>query len=155
MIKNPDQTSSLFWLVVGIGIIIGSLKYGFGTLVSPGAGFITFFAGAILCFLSLILLVSSIRNRKLQGGLGELWKGLEVGKAIYVLSLLAVYALVLQTLGFLVCTFLLLSLLFRVKAEYSFRRVILLSFLISTGAYLLFDFWLRVPLPKGILERIL
>jgi putative tricarboxylic transport membrane protein len=152
--KNPDQTSSLFWLVVGMGITITSLKYGFGAFLSPGPGFITFFAGTILSFLSLILLVSSIRNRKLQTGLGDLWKGLEVGKAIYVLSLLAVYALVLQTLGFLVSTFLLLSLLFRVKAKYSFRRVIILSFLISTGAYLLFDFWLRVPLPKGVLERI-
>jgi hypothetical protein len=153
--KNPDQTSSLFWLVVGIGITTGSLKYGFGTFVSPGAGFITFFAGAILCFLSLILLVSSLRNRERQAGLGDLWKGLEVGKAFYVLSLLAIYALVLQTLGFPVSTFLLLALLFRVKADYSLRKVTLLSFLISTGAYLLFDFWLRVQLPKGILERIL
>jgi putative tricarboxylic transport membrane protein len=153
--KNPDQTSSLFWLVVGIGITIGSLKYGFGTFVSPGAGFITFFAGAILCFLSLILLIASVRNRELQAGFGDLWKGLEVGKVLYVLSLLAVYALVLQTLGFLVSTFLLLALLFRVKADYSLGKVILLSFLISSGAYLIFDFWLRVQLPKGILERIL
>jgi hypothetical protein len=153
--KNPDRTSSLFWLVVGMGITIASLKYGFGTFVSPGAGFITFFAGAILCFLSLILLISSFRAKQLQDGFGDLWKGLEVGKAFYVLSLLAVYALVLQTLGFPVSTFILLALLFRVKADYSPGKVILLSFLISTGAYLIFDFWLRVQLPKGILERIL
>jgi putative tricarboxylic transport membrane protein len=153
--KNPDQTSSLFWLVVGMGITIGSLKYGFGTFVSPGAGFITFFAGAILGFLSLILLISSFSTKQLQGGFEDLWKGLEVGKAFYVLGLLAVYALVLQPLGFLVSTFLLLALLFRVKADYSLRKVVLLAFLISSGAYLLFDFWLRVQLPKGILEGIL
>jgi hypothetical protein len=153
--KNPDQTSSLFWLVVGTGIALGSLQYGFGTFVSPGAGFITFFAGVLLSFLSLILLVTSLRKRKEAGTLGDLWKGRETGKALYVLSLLAVYALVLQTIGFPVCTFILLILLFRVKAGYSLKRIISLSFLISSGAYLLFHVWLKVQLPKGILEGLI
>jgi putative tricarboxylic transport membrane protein len=152
--RNPDQTSGLFWLLAGTGVALTSLQYGFGTFVSPGAGFITFFAGTLLCLLSLILLISTWRKQKAQSRLGDLWKGLEVWKAIYVLGLLVLYALVLQTLGFLVSTFLLLTLLFRVKAQYALTRVVLLSFLISVWAYLLFDVWLKVQLPKGILERI-
>ena len=153
--RNLDLTSGLFWLVVGSGIALASLRYGFGTFVSPGAGFITFLAGVLLCFLSLILFLTSIRKKNSLSRLGDLWKGVEVGKAVYVLALLVGYALVLQTIGFLVSTFLLLMLLFRVKAKYSLIRVILLSFLISFGAYLLFDAWLKVQLPKGILEGIL
>ncbi len=45
--KNTDQSSSLFWLAVAIGIVFLSLKYGVGTFHEPGPGFITFFAGLI------------------------------------------------------------------------------------------------------------
>lgn len=153
--KHPDRTSSLFWLVVGMGVTFGSLKVGFGTFLSPGAGFITFFAGSMLCFLSLFLLIVSLRNRDSDNGFEIRWKGLEGGKVIFVMALLGGYALLLQWLGFLITTFLLLLFLFRVKGTYSLRKVIGMSLLISIGTYLVFQVWLRVQLPKGILERVL
>jgi len=153
--RNPDQTSSLFWLLIGIGITLGSLKYGFGSLHEPGAGFITFFAGAILSLLSIALFLSSLRSGEPRKGLRILWEDLEVGKVFYVLGFLVIYTLVLNHLGFLVSTFLLLSFLFRVKATYRLPKVIIMSFLITAASYLLFEVWLKVPLPKGILGRII
>jgi len=153
--RNPDHPSSLFWLVVGIGIVFGSLKYGFGSLQAPGAGFITFFAGAILILLSAGLLVSSIRSQEPESGLRLLWKGLEARKVLYVLILLVIYALLLKHVGFLISTFVLLIFLFRVKANYHLLNVILMSFLVTAGSYLLFQVWLKVQLPKGILGGII
>lgn len=153
--RNPDQPSSLFWLVAGIGIVFGSLKYGFGSLQAPGAGFITFFAGAILALLSACLLVSSLRSQESGTGLGILWKGLEARKVLYVLTLLVIYTLLLKHLGFLISTFSLLILLFLVKAHYQLLKVILISFLVTAGSYLLFQVWLKVQLPKGILAGII
>jgi len=153
--RNPDHPSSLFWLVAGIGIVFGSLKYGFGSLQAPGAGFITFFAGAILILLSAGLLVSSIRSQEPESGLRLLWKGLEARKVLYVLILLVIYALLLKHVGFLISTFVLLIFLFRVKANYHLLNVILMSFLVTAGSYLLFQVWLKVQLPKGILGGII
>ena len=153
--RNPDQPSSLFWLVVGIGIVFASLTYGFGSLQAPGAGFITFFAGAILILLSAGLLVSSIRSQEPESGLRLLWKGLEARKVLYVLILLVIYALLLKHVGFLISTFVLLIFLFRVKANYHLLNVILMSFLVTAGSYLLFQVWLKVQLPKGILGGII
>ena len=153
--RNTDQWSSLFWLLAGIGITLGSLKYGFGNLQAPGAGFITFFAGAVLSLLSVGLFFSSLRSERLRKGVGILWEGLEVGKVIYVFFLLVAYALVLKPLGFLITTFGLLCLLLRVKAAYPLLKVILISLLVTTGAYLLFQVWLKVQLPRGILEGII
>ena len=152
--RNTDRSSSLFWLVVGIGIAISSLKYGFGTFHEPGPGFITFFAGAILTFLSLALFFSSFRDRVDRGGLRNLWVGLEFGKVLYVILLLVAYTLMLKSIGFLISTFVLLFLLFRVKGSYRLRTILLMSFLVTTGSYLIFEIWLKAQLPKGILERI-
>jgi putative tricarboxylic transport membrane protein len=150
--RSPDQWSSLFWLLTGIAITLGSLKYGFGNLQAPGAGFITFFAGSVLSLLSIGLFFSSLKEERSGKGVGSLWQGLEVGKIVYVFFLLIAYSLLLKPLGFLITTFGLLCLLFRVKARYPLLKIILISFLITAGSYLLFQVWLKVQLPRGILN---
>jgi hypothetical protein len=152
--RNTDQSSSLFWLVIGIGIALCSLKYGVGTFHEPGPGFITFFAGAILIILSFSLFLSSFRDQKTRTSLQSLWAGLEFGKVLYVILLLVAYTLMLKSIGFLISTFVLLFLLFRVKGSYRLRTILLMSFLVTTGSYLIFEIWLKAQLPKGILERI-
>jgi len=148
---NTDQSSSLFWLVVAIGIVLLSMRYGVGTLHEPGPGFITFFAGAILAFLSLLLFFSSIREKEKATGLWELWAGLDVKKVLYVLGLLVAYTVLLRPGGFILCTFILLFLLFRVKGSYRIWTTLLVSFFVTGVSYLVFQVWLQVQLPKGIL----
>jgi len=152
--RNTDQSSSLFWLVIGIGIALCSLKYGVGTFHEPGPGFITFFAGAILIILSLTLFFFSFRDQEDRGSLQSLWAGLETGKVLYVIFLLVAYTFLLKPVGFLISTFLLLFLLFRVKGSYRLKTIFLMSFLVTVGSYIIFEIWLKAQLPKGILERI-
>jgi putative tricarboxylic transport membrane protein len=153
--KNPDQLSSLFWLIVGVGISAGSVKYGVGNFLSPGAGFITFFAGIVLSLLSVLLFIFSLIRREPRQSIRSLWEGLAFGKVIYVIVLLMLYALTLQFLGFLPATLILLFFLFRIKGTYSPLTVVVLSLVISLGAYLVFQVWLQVQLPKGILQGII
>ncbi len=153
--RNTDQSSSLFWLVVAIGIVLLSLKYGVGTLHEPGPGFITFFAGAILIVLSLALFFSNFRDHADRSSLSSLWAGLETGKVLYVILLLVAYIFLLKPVGFLISTFLLLILLFGVKGSYRLKTILLMSLLVTAGSYLVFEIWLGAQLPKGILEGII
>jgi hypothetical protein len=66
-----------------------------------------------------------------------------------------IYILALNQLGFLISTFLLLSFLFRVKATYRLVNVIIMSLLITAASFFLFEVWLKVQLPKGILGGII
>ncbi len=152
--RNTDQSSSLFWLVAAIGIVFLSLKYGVGSFHEPGPGFITFFAGAILILLSLALFFSNFRDRADRSSLRSLWAGLETEKVLYVLLLLVAYVLFLKPVGFLISTFLLLILLFRVKGSYRLKTVLLMSLFVTAGSYLVFEIWLKAQFPKGILEGI-
>jgi putative tricarboxylic transport membrane protein len=149
--RDPDQSSSLFWLVIGIGIVLCSLKYGFGSLHEPGPGFITFFAGAILIILSLSLFFSSFRDQKARTRLQTLWAGLDPGKVLYVIVLLVAYTFLLKPIGFLISTFFLLFLLFRVKGTYRLKSIFLMSLLVTVGSYIIFEIWLKAQLPKGVL----
>ncbi len=148
--RNTDQSSSLFWLVVAIGIVFLSLKYGVGTFHEPGPGFITFFAGLILIVLSLALFLSNFRDQADRNSLSSLWAGLESGKVLYVLLLLVAYVLFLKPVGFLIGTFLLLVLLFRVKGSYRLKTILLMSLLATAGSYLIFEIWLKAQFPKGV-----
>lgn len=132
-------------------IALWSLKYGFGSLSEPGVGFITFFAGAILAVLSLLLFCSSFRKKEKPADLRELWAGLDVKKALYVLLLLVVYTVSLRPVGFPLCTFILLFLLFRVKGSYGIWATLFASLFVTAVSYLVFQVWLQVQLPRGIL----
>lgn len=63
-----DRASSLFWMVVALGICFGSLRLGIGHLHKPGPGFFSFLAGSALCILSVSLF---LRSSKARGSSGE------------------------------------------------------------------------------------
>jgi hypothetical protein len=149
--KNPDRFSSLVFFAVGAMTALWSLKYGFGSPSEPGVGFITFFAGAILALLALLLFFSSPRDNATPAGLRRLWAGLDVKKVLYVLGLLIAYTVLLRPAGYLLSTFALLFLLFRVKGIYGIWTTLGIAFFVTAVSYLVFQVWLQVQLPKGIL----
>ena len=153
--KNPDQYSSIFWILLGGTITISSFSYGVGSFSPPGPGFITFLAGAALTLLSLVLFISSTRSKGSGESLRSLWEGRQTGKAFYILALLAAYMFLVTPLGFLLSTFLLLILLFRVQATYSLRKVFFLSAASTAASIIIFDVWLGVQLPRGLMGYIL
>ncbi len=147
--KNPDQYSGIFWTLLGAAVTGSSFVYGVGSFSAPGPGFITFLAGSMLTLLSLILFVSSGKGS--AQSLRALWEGKQTGKALYILILLMGYMLLLAPAGFLLSTFILLVLLFRVQAGYSLWKVTLLSAGSTVASIIVFDFCLGVQLPRGFL----
>ncbi len=111
----------------------------------------TFFAGVILAVLSVILFLSSLRRPTPSQTFSLLWEGRDIKKVTYVLFLLIAYILLLRPLGFPVTTFVLLFLLFRVKGSLALSSILIVSLLVTAGAYLVFQVWLQVQLPRGIL----
>ncbi len=153
--KNPDQYSGIFWVLLGGVITISSFYYGVGSFSTPGPGFITFLAGAILTLLSLVLFISSTKSKRSGQSLRSLWEGRQTGKAFYILGLLVAYMFLMTPLGFLLSTFLLLIFLFRVQATYSVMKVIFLSAGSTIVSMIIFDLWLGVQLPRGFMGYIL
>ncbi len=147
---NNDQVSSAIWFFVGMLIMVFSVPYGLGELRSPSTGFMPFLTGAAICILSFIGLLLGTRAKKQ----GERWKnfmkGIKWGKPLVALTALFAYAFLLNYLGFILSTALLVGFLLRAIHPQKWVVVVSGALLISLIAYVVFQLWLETQLPAGI-----
>ncbi len=142
---SRDLASGLFWLAIAVFVSLESFTHlKFGTLRQPGPGFFPFWGGLLLGTFSLIVLVRSLESRE-QLGFGAIrWPVL-----LLVLGAILVYLLSLETLGFVIVTFLFLLLLFRF-GKTAWIKSTAGSVIATSLAYALFRLWLKVQLPHGL-----
>jgi len=145
-----DQESGLVWLAFGLYICIETArKLPIGTWSNPGPGFWPLGAGLFLAGLSIPVFLKSLLSKTSEEKAP--WYPLHTWKRIVaVLLALLIYAATMDSLGFLLGTFLLLIFLFRVAEPQRWTVALGASALISLAAYGLFEKWLRTQLPTGI-----
>jgi putative tricarboxylic transport membrane protein len=145
---TADSWSALFWLALGLLVCYGASRLGLGSVTDPGSGFIFFWSGSVLALLSLMLFTDSLRKitAEPQGIEETNWT-----KISLVLAVLILYALFLERLGFILTTFVLLSFLLGVNEEKNWPRAVGVASAAALGSFAIFELWLKVRLPKGIL----
>jgi putative tricarboxylic transport membrane protein len=149
-LKRQHLISDTVWLVLGLAVCIEAWRLNVGDFTRPGPGFLPFWAGALLALLSLISLIQTISEKAEEGP--YVWAGVNIVKLGLVMLALLLYVVLLNTLGFLLCTFLLLLFLFRVVEPYRWYVVLLASALSLASVYVLFVRLLDVRLPAGVLN---
>ena len=149
--KKYDQISSFVWLAFAIYICIESIRLPLGSFRDPGPGFLPLLVGLILAALSVVCFIQA-RAAESTDQKGSWYSQERRKNLIWILLALFAYALVLDILGFLISTFLLLSFLFRFGMEpQKWFWAIGGSVIASLSCYVVFELWLRTQLPKGIL----
>ncbi|HVP77004.1 MAG TPA: tripartite tricarboxylate transporter TctB family protein [Thermodesulfobacteriota bacterium] len=148
--KNNDQRSSLFWLVIGLAIALYSAKYGLGKLSSPGPGFMPFLSGLVLAGLALVVFLQQL-SRGSKEKLRDLWDQKNWSTIMMVMGALVLYTIFFRFFGFLLDTFLLTALLLRVMEPLSWKKVVAGAMGAAIGSYAIFQLWLKAQLPKGFL----
>lgn len=150
MLREKNFIGALVFFFVGIFAVFEGWRINPGTLSSPGSGFFVFYLGIILSFLSILLFYKGVRSRFAETRnpieIAGRWKRLLFGLALFVS-----YAFALKSVGFIICSFVLLILLFRVVEGRSWRSTLLISIICTVVSYLVFAKYLGVPLPKGII----
>jgi putative tricarboxylic transport membrane protein len=146
---NSAQISNILFALFGLFTSWGSVNVGLGTLTHPGPGFFPFWAGILLAFISLFQLMKSLPMRK-NGEKGNIWINIEWINLIVFALTLFIYIFVIDLLGFLISSFLLLVILFKMPKGQKWHRAIFSSFLTVFFSYLIFGYWLDVYFPSGI-----
>jgi len=142
------------WLLIGVIISAWSFRTGLGSFQEPGVGFVAFAAG--LFVMAIGALVTIFRRPKAQkvGTVSARTRSrfLESApfKLTYTLALLVFYALLLDFLGYIITTFVVLFGLFFDPVDRRWPGPLLASFLSVAVTYLVFEVWLKSQLPRGI-----
>ncbi|MBI1912699.1 MAG: tripartite tricarboxylate transporter TctB family protein [Deltaproteobacteria bacterium] len=123
----------------------------FGTIRSPGPGFVPSALGTILFLFALIFVLKSVFKRSLVHDTGNPWEGMDWKRIPFTLAILLGYALFLDHLGYLVCTSILLGILFWGEGVWKKWVAIVGSPIIAIASYVLFKRLLGVQLPWGFL----
>jgi putative tricarboxylic transport membrane protein len=141
--------ASLFFLLVGIAVMVGALKLNLGSPTSPQPGLFPFLGGGFVVVMSSILMAKGWLGR---GENISYFEGIS-GPAIFV-SGMAVYVGILNPLGFVIATIFLGAVILWVLNTTSWKVIAVASIGMSAGTYLLFTELLGVSLPAGVLEGI-
>lgn len=148
---NAERASSLFWLAVGLISLYGSFLLGLGTLHEPGSGFLPFLAGCFICFMAIIVFLQSFIRGRAQGKIAALWEGVNWHRPLIISFAILGFILVLENLGFILTSFLLMFVLFKWVEKISWTKAIFIPGLVLGLTYLVFDVFLKATLPKGFL----
>jgi hypothetical protein len=150
--KKTYLIHDIVWMGFAFLVCLGGLKLGFGSFHQPHAGFMPFLSGLTLGLLALADLISGAVNHwRHEKADKEIWANIHWGKLILTLALLFAYAILFNTLGFILATIPLLLFLYRSMEPRPWWTVIIAS-LITTGLfYLGFKVGLDSQLPRGFL----
>lgn len=138
-----ELRSGLFFFGLSLFVLWESLRLELGTLKEPGSGFLSFCAGMILTALSLVLIYRGWGHRESRNHFPH--------RVILALVSLFVYSLVLDILGFILATFFLVGILFRLGEPRPWWALLGMSALVTFLAYLVFGILLHVYFPRSFL----
>ena len=140
-----DVVVAALALALGAAAIFESAKLPLGTVRNPGQGFFPWWTSAVIVLLALVLLTQGLASRPsaAQEKTGR------VANVVSLLVALAAYTFLLDPLGYLLCTFLLVLFMLRVMDPQRWAVALGMAAITAIGSYIIFAMWLGVPLPRG------
>ena len=126
----------------------GSIRLRLNNVHNPGPGFMPFFLGLSLAFLSILSFFFPDRRKKNPAFWNDWLRG---QSTFYMLAGMIAYLLLFRVLGFYIATFLLMVYLIKISGEKGYRRPFFVSLLTMVVTYLLFYKLLFIPFPQGFL----
>jgi putative tricarboxylic transport membrane protein len=150
-VKRSDLATGTFWLIFCLGAAVESYRLGLGHFRAPGPGFVPFVIALCFAALAALLLIQTLGAKAPKDQAAADTEKRNRFKVFSVIAVLLVYVFFLETLGFIVCTFLLIAYLLKIAGEMGWLSIATAAALATVVTYALFHGWLRVQLPAGVL----
>lgn len=149
---NAERVASLVWFTFGAASVYGALDLGVGTMAEPGSGFMAFSGGSFVALMALLIFIKSWRgDPSSKARVASLWRGVNWWRSVAIVLLTLAFILSFETLGFFVCSFLLLVIIMRWLEGMSWKIALITPVVAVLATYTLFQTVLNISLPRGIL----
>ena len=162
MTPRKDIASSLVLILFSLTFLIYTTRYPLDNWESPGPAVFPLILGGVLLLLAAWQLIRAFLAPKAPDRIGDKESKVKAvktflhdnqgeAKVLILTSLLVLYILMMQWIGFFVSTFLLVILSSRLMEAKDRVRPIVLSVGVCLFCYFLFVVWIKLSFPKGIL----
>jgi putative tricarboxylic transport membrane protein len=162
---NPRKeiASSLVLILFSAIFLIYTTRYPLDTWESPGPAVFPLILGAVLLILAAWQLIRALLSPKTSGqagaAMGRRIDALKTflrdnqgeAKVLSLAAMLILYILMMQWIGFFVSTFLLVIFSSRLMEARDWGKPIALAAGVGIFCYLLFEVWIKLSFPRGIL----
>jgi len=132
---------------IALGYMVAAWRLPWGHLDSPGAAVFPLLVGTLWLGVSLALLVEHWGGK--DSSPSEFPRGRDLARMLGVPLITAVYIVLLEPVGYVVSTLLLMLACLRLFGLADWRLVVLFSVLVAVVTYVAFSQLLLVPLPRG------
>jgi putative tricarboxylic transport membrane protein len=154
--EKKDIASGLFLFAFGLFLAIKSLGLSVWSKFGPDEGFFPLAIAIIMMGLSAAVLFKGAGSLKVlrSGGKTEKDDSIPMDRLrIYSYGFLMLfYGLLLEKVGFLITSALFLFLILKLVERESWSRTVFVGVISIVTSYVLFVYFLGVPLPKGFLK---
>ena len=150
--KKGDITFSVIGMGLSLWLILESQKFAYASKFGIGPGFFPFWLGIILAAFSLFRFILCFKEKydaeeikpRLPG-----WRAL--GRLGLIMLIMAGFALVMSSLGFIATVFLFVFAILFVLEGDRLLKSIFYGVMFSAAVFLIFRYWMEVDLPTGLL----
>lgn len=148
--RHADRIAGAALLASGIAFCAGALRqYDYWGANGPGPAFLPFWLGVVMAVLAALLLASALR----ASDAGEPWlpRGEGLRRLLLVMGLTVAFVALLGVIGMVLGTVLFLTVLIRCLDRSAWPLTLAVALGTAGVNYLVFTYWLRVPMPVGVL----
>jgi putative tricarboxylic transport membrane protein len=146
--KGADLWTGLFLMIFSGAVINEALNLELGTPHNPGSGFMIFGVAVVLGLLALVQFLKSLLIHEHSARETE---KIHPWRIIAIIGANILYIVMLEPVGYLLCTFLLLCFLFQVYEKGKWALAVGGAAVTSFLTYVIFSRLLQLNLPKGVL----
>jgi hypothetical protein len=162
MAARKEILSSLVLLAFGALFLLYDIKYPLDQWSNPGPGVFPLIVGTIWMILAVWQLIQALRRiQPLTGEKKEkkdtepvkgTFQGTEGGRTIlFMIAVFVIYLLMIKWVGFFTSNFLFVMISSRLVGAKEWKGPVALSAGITLFCYILFEVWLKLSFPRGIL----
>ncbi len=136
-----------FLFILGAAITAVSWGYGVGNLARPGPGFYPSMVGAAIAIFSFFIFVSELKIKSRKAVLDKAG----AKKLALMAATFCLWIVTMPYLGYVLVTLLATYAFCKIMKLEGWRKPLAVSGGTALFLYLLFDYWLYIDLPRGIL----
>ncbi len=151
--KGIRSLEGIIWIGIGLIICILALQFHLGSFHAPGVGFMAFLSGLFISCIGLVMVSSKAakKNRQDQSSdPGHPFQIIPWPRLIYTMVLLLAYAILINPLGYILVTFLVMFSLFFDREKKNWFWSFFFSIVTTFISYGVFEVWLHCQLPRGV-----